>query len=279
MPRLFLLPALAACLLLSACGNYRDLPSHGGGKRLALEQVAVSSAIRAALGQMPFEVLRGRTVSLEVAIIQDEGSGYMSGGRPTMTGGLSATVNSAVRNAAGLLNGGASAGVLPTGPNYQMNTYLSVSDRPFLAALLASALNRNNVSVRPDGMGAGGPPATHTLEVIVDVLGIVRERQDWLLTNRERTRTIVSMEFVVTPNEPGQERVVRRVSYEASYDENYILWSGPVEEGFKLKRLPVLAPLEEAEMPQSSPAPSVAAPVPVMVPGSTARLPGVPRGP
>lgn len=279
MPRLSLLPALAACLLLAACGNYRDLPSHGGGKRLALEQVAVSSAIRAALGQMPFEVLRGRTVNLEVAIIQDEGSGFMNGGRPTMMGGISATANSAVRNVTGLVNGTASAGAMPGPANYQMNTYLSVSDRPFLAALLASALNRNNVSVRPDAPGVNAPPATHTLEVIVDVLGIVRERQDWLVTNRERTRTIVSMEFVVTPNEPGQARVVRRVSYEASYDENYILWSGPVEEGFKLKRLPVLAPLEEAELPQSTPVPSAAAPVPVPVPGSTARLPGVPRAP
>ena len=58
MPRLFLFPALAACLLLSACGNYRDLPSHGGGKRLALEQVAVSSAIRAALGPVSYTHLR-----------------------------------------------------------------------------------------------------------------------------------------------------------------------------------------------------------------------------
>ena len=95
MPRLSLLTAVAGCLLLAACGNYRDLPSHGGGKRLALEQVAVSSAIRASLGQMPFEVLRGRTVNLELAIIQDEGSGYMNGGRPNMLGGISATAKAA----------------------------------------------------------------------------------------------------------------------------------------------------------------------------------------
>ena len=278
MPRLSLLTAVAGCLLLAACGNYRDLPSHGGGKRLALEQVAVSSAIRAALGQMPFDVLRGRTVNLEVAIIQDEGSGFMSGGRPTMMGGISTTVNSAVRNAAGLVNGSVTGGALPSAPNYQMNTYLSVSDRPFLAALLASALNRNNVSVRPDTPGFAGPPATHTLEVIVDVLGIVRERQDWLVTNRERTRTIVSMEFVVTPNEPGQPRVVRRASYEASYDESYILWSGPVEEGFKLKRLPVLAPLEEAEMPQVAPL-ATQAPTAAPAAPSSARLSGAPRAP
>ncbi len=277
MPRLSLLTAVAGCLLLAACGNYRDLPSHGGGKRLALEQVAVSSAIRASLAQMPFEVLRGRTVNLELAIIQDEGSGFMNGGRPSMMGGITATANSAVRNITGLVNGSASGGAMSTAPNYQMNTYLSVSDRPFLAALLASALNRNNVSVRPDGAGPEVPPATATLEVIVDVLGIVRERQDWLVTNRERTRTIVSMEFVVSPHAAGQERVVRRVSYEASYDENYVLWSGPVEEGFKLKRLPVLSPLEEAEMPQAAPLGDTAAPVAAPPAPSTARLPGVPR--
>ena len=84
-------------------------------------------------------------------------------------------MNSAVRNAAGLVNGSATAGALPSAPNYQMNTYLSVSDRPFLAALLASALNRNNVSVRPDTPNFSGPPATHTLEVIVDVLGFLLE--------------------------------------------------------------------------------------------------------
>jgi hypothetical protein len=276
MPRLLRLPALLACLLLAACGSYRDLPSHGGGKRLALEQVAVSAAIRAAIGQMPFEVLRGKTVNLDLAIIQDEGSGFMNGGRPSLMGGISATAGSAVRNMTGLVNGTGSVGAVPMAPNYQMNTYLSVSDRPFLVAILASALGRNNVTVRPDASGSDGPPATHTLEVIVDVLGIVRERQDWLVTNRERTRTIVSMEFVISPHAPGQARTIRRVSYEASYAENYILWSGPVEEGFTLRRLPVLAPLEEAEMPQEAPtaAPAHAA---APAPASTARLPGVPR--
>lgn len=117
---------------------------------------------------MPIQVLRGRTVSLELAIVQDKGSGYMNGGRP------------------------------------------------FLAAILASALSRNNVAVRPELPGRDRPPATHTLGVIVDVLGIVRERQDWLVSNRERTRTIASMEFVVSPHAPGEARTIRRVSY----DEN-----------------------------------------------------------
>jgi len=71
-----------AIVSLAGCGTWTPLPSHGGGRRFAVEQALVSAAARSAISQLPLQDLRGQSVNVEVHIIHDEGSGFIAGGRP-----------------------------------------------------------------------------------------------------------------------------------------------------------------------------------------------------
>ena len=51
-------------LLLAACGTLTGIPSHGGGKRFAIEQELVAASARAAAKNMDLRPLQGRKVAL-----------------------------------------------------------------------------------------------------------------------------------------------------------------------------------------------------------------------
>jgi hypothetical protein len=69
---------------LSACGTVTGIPSHGGGKRFAIEQELISASARAALQAIDFRPLAGRSVRVVLSSIGDEGSGNLTGGRLTI---------------------------------------------------------------------------------------------------------------------------------------------------------------------------------------------------
>ena len=79
--------ALLATLLfvgtieLTACGTLTGIPSHGGGKRFAVEQELVAASARAAAKEMDLSALQGRKVALYISTMGDQGSGNISGGR------------------------------------------------------------------------------------------------------------------------------------------------------------------------------------------------------
>ena len=52
-------------LSLSSCGTFTPIPSHGGGKRFAMEQVLVSASIRKVISEIPIEQLRDKKVLFE----------------------------------------------------------------------------------------------------------------------------------------------------------------------------------------------------------------------
>lgn len=68
-------------LLLTACGTLTGIPSHGGGKRFAVEQELVTASARAAIKNMDLHNLQGRRVALYVSTMGDQGSGTLTGGR------------------------------------------------------------------------------------------------------------------------------------------------------------------------------------------------------
>ena len=67
--------ALAAALLLTACGTLTGIPSHGGGKRFAVEQELVAASARAAAKGMDLRPLAGRRVAVHIAAMGDQGGG------------------------------------------------------------------------------------------------------------------------------------------------------------------------------------------------------------
>lgn len=70
-----------SAFLLTGCGTLTGIPSHGGGKRFAVEQELVAASSRAAVKEMDLSALKGRKVALYVSTMGDQGSGSITGGR------------------------------------------------------------------------------------------------------------------------------------------------------------------------------------------------------
>ena len=83
--RLNLLFAAALALLLSACGTLTGIPAHGGGKRFAVEQELVAASARAAVKNMDLSALQGRKAAIYISVMDDQGSGTISGGRYSLS--------------------------------------------------------------------------------------------------------------------------------------------------------------------------------------------------
>lgn len=80
--------AIALVVLTSGCSTLTGIPSHGGGKRFAIEQRLVSASIRSTLKSMDVTPLRGKRMILVMNTINDEGGGNLSGGRFNILAGL-----------------------------------------------------------------------------------------------------------------------------------------------------------------------------------------------
>lgn len=79
----------SAILLNAGCSTLTGIPSHGGGKRFAVEQRLVSASIRGTLRNIDVSSLQGRKVAVVFDLISDEGGGNISGGRLNILTGLS----------------------------------------------------------------------------------------------------------------------------------------------------------------------------------------------
>ncbi|MBW1616858.1 MAG: hypothetical protein JRJ49_10080 [Deltaproteobacteria bacterium] len=77
----FITCAALILFCLSSCGTVKGLPSHGGGKRFAIEQELISATARAVAKDLNVEALKGKLCSLYVISIGDEGAGYLTGGQ------------------------------------------------------------------------------------------------------------------------------------------------------------------------------------------------------
>src|SRR3954469_20617955 len=85
----------ALLALLPGCGDFRGIPSHGGGKRFDEEQRVVAGAIRQTLADMEFKELAGKKVQINVEAIATDG-----GGNVVFPGinGISAGINGNIGN-------------------------------------------------------------------------------------------------------------------------------------------------------------------------------------
>ena len=86
--KIFAVSVLVASL--TACGTLTGIPSHGGGKRFAIEQRLVSASIRSTLMDIDVSPLRGQRVAIIYDIVADEGGGSISGGRANILGAATA---------------------------------------------------------------------------------------------------------------------------------------------------------------------------------------------
>lgn len=262
MNKLFLL--VCGSVILSACGTLTGIPSHGGGKRFAVEQELVAASSRAAIKNMDLAALQGKKVALYVSTMGDQGSGTMSGGRysidalirgeylnnPTSTTTYdypqvtttatttadtlsSNTQSTSLLNAPSLSqtkNSGSSKrraiGVATNGMGeYRNETLISnPKDTSYLTNLVQTVFFLRGIDVVPPQF------ADTDVFVNVDVFGTIRSRTEWHLFNAETLRAQTKLEYFAVDRRNKNLLIKPQVNaYEAKYQEKYALWTGPYQ--------------------------------------------------
>lgn len=151
---------LAVCLIfpmvavVAGCGTLTGIPSHGGGKRFAIEQELVSGTARAATKGFDVSGLVGKRVAVYMTSIGDVGTGNLFGGRLSLS---SALLGEAVHSP--VTQERAQFGVLDTVATTQNNantqsTSASVSD--------SFSSSRNNETLSAETQANGADTTTTT---------------------------------------------------------------------------------------------------------------------
>ncbi len=258
--------ALLCLFFLGGCGSLTGIPGHGGGKRFAIEQELVAATTRATIKQIDLTSIKGKKVNLFVNAIGDTGTGNLLGGRlslvsqlrgdyihspsvtersvysrysssTTSTSSSGGTTSSDTSTTDTLLGspeytisqqkGGGSemqVGVEYKGlGSYQNSEEISSDDLQYLSGLLQTYLFLQGVYVVPPS------EAEVDVYVTVDVFGTVRTRVDWFLANNEILRAKTNLEIMAIDHQSGQLVMQpQSAASEAEYNEQYVLWAGPV---------------------------------------------------
>jgi hypothetical protein len=253
--------------VLSGCAAQTGIPGHGGGKRFAVEQELVAAATRSAIKQIDLSALKGRKVSLFVNAIGDTGAGNLIGGRfsvvsqlhgdyvqspqvketyvyPRVTSTSATTTSSGTTTTTQTGTGetvlaapsaktarqNGSGAMVQMGMEYKgLGAYhnseeITSNDLQYLTALLQTYLYLQGVYV--------APPSEAELDVYVtvDVFGTVHTRVEWFLANNEILRARTSLEVMAVDHSTGALVMPpQSACTESEYNEQYVLWAGPVQ--------------------------------------------------
>lgn len=262
---------LAVTVLLSACGTLTGIPSHGGGKRFAVEQELVSASSRAAVKEMDLSPLQGKKVALYVSTMGDQGSGTISGGRysidalirgeylnnpasvtqydypqytttaTTIADSLSSSTQStSILNAPSVSKTQTekktvrrAAGVATNGMGEYRNETLITNpkDTSYLNNLVQTVFFLRGIDVVP------AQYADADVFVNVDVFGTIRSRTEMHLYNAETLKAQTKLEYFAVDRKNNNLLIKPKVNaYEATYKERYALWTGPYKVEKSLKQ-------------------------------------------
>lgn len=107
--------------------------------------------------------------------------------------------------------------------SYKGSEEISSNDLQYLSGLLQTYLFLQGVYIVPPS------EAEIDVYVIVDVFGTVRTRVEWFLANNEILRAKAAIEVMAVDHLSGKLVMPpQSASVEAEYNEQYILWAGPV---------------------------------------------------
>ena len=107
--------------------------------------------------------------------------------------------------------------------SYMNSEEISSDDLQYLSGLLQTYLFLSGVHVVPPS------EAEVDVYVTVDVFGTIRTRVDWFLANNEILRAKTSLEVMAVDSLSGEVVMApQSTGSEAEYNEQYILWAGPV---------------------------------------------------
>lgn len=106
---------------------------------------------------------------------------------------------------------------------YQNSEEITSNDLQYLSALLQTYLFLRGVYVVPPS------EAEIDVYVTVDVFGTVRTRVEWFIANNEILRAKTSMEILAVDHLSGRVIMApQSAGAESEYNEQYILWAGPI---------------------------------------------------
>lgn len=146
---------VAVSVFLVGCGTLTGIPSHGGGKRFAIEQRLVSTTIRGAIKEIDLTALRGKTVFLQITSINDQGAGNMIGGRASLIfalqGATESSPVSSVRNTFKVFDLSSSGGTTTTqatvgGSSGTSSSFNNISDSSSSTTVTNVSADSSNTS-------------------------------------------------------------------------------------------------------------------------------------
>ena len=247
---------------ISSCGTITGLPSHGGGKRFAIEQELIASSARKAVKSMNLEALEGKKVALYISVIGDQGSGNFTGGRYSITNLIrgeyqnlpnsiteysypeyrtisnsssdalsSQTIATSVLNSPSYTknntkgsNFSAGIGVNNSAVEYKNETLIqNQRDINFLNNLVQTAFFLRGIDITPPEY------AEVDFFISVDVFGIIRSRTEFHIYNREELSSEIKLEYFAIDRKTKEVLIQpTNNSFSAKYKEHYALWTGPI---------------------------------------------------
>lgn len=226
---------------MSGCGSITGIPGHGGGKRFAIEQELVAASSRATIRQIDFTQIKGKKVNLYVNTIGDNGGGNLVGGRLSVVSQLRGEYIQSPEVSESTTQSALTSPVFRTTEQdgtgkevnlgveyqglgaYQNSEEITSNDLRYLAGLFESYLFLQGVHVSPPS------EAEVDVYITVDVFGTVRTRVDWFLANNEILRSKTAVEVIAVNHLTGELMMNPQVAAtEAEYNEQYVLWAGPV---------------------------------------------------
>ena len=263
MNKLGVVCVICGSIICSACGTITGIPSHGGGKRFAIEQELVSAASRKAIKDVDLTTLAGKKVAVFVDMIGDAGSGTMVGGRYQFEAAIRGSyINTPVTRmnyqypvaTTATVGQSTTAGVttatqsiaeqaLNAPVSSEQETKGNTSSADLGIAYQRPQYNANPVvnndsrhfgavlenALRLNEITVVAPQNAEVfLYVTVDVYGTVHQRTDYLVANRERLEARTVFEVTAFDNTGKVIMGPKFTGYEAQYSENFSFWMGPV---------------------------------------------------
>lgn len=261
---------LLSTLILTGCGTITGLPSHGGGKRFAVEQELVAASSRAAVKNMDLSALQGRKVALFVSAMGDQGSGTLSGGRYSVdalirggyqsnpateteysypaydtTATTTADNITSVTGSTSVLNAPSHAKAVTKGSAAERSAKLAVNgnseyrnetlitnprDVSFLTGLVQTVFYLRGINV------VAPESADTDVFVNVDVFGTIRSRTEFHVYNAETLKAQTKLEYFAVDRNSRKLLIKPTVStFETQYQEKYAFWAGPYKVSKTLK--------------------------------------------
>lgn len=262
---------MMSVIFLTACGTLTGIPSHGGGKRFAVEQELVAASARASVKEMDLSTLQGKKVALYISTMGDQGAGNIAGGRYSLDALIrgeylntpssvtdynypnytttantnagtinSTTISQSVLNAPSQSithskgeSGQGRIGIAAQGLGDYRNETLVTNPRDvsFLHNLIQTLFFLRGIEV------VSPEYADTDMFVTVDVFGTIRSRTELHIHNRETLQAITKLEYFAVDRKNRQLLIKPTTSsFETKYQEKYALWMGPYKKAKTIQK-------------------------------------------